>query len=383
MSRWLVTPLKGHITEVSIRKGDTPAEILSVTNTDGFVRSLDVFDKQVFSEDSSNYKLVRFNDLAYNPSRINVGSVACCQFPEGGAVSPMYTVVRCRESLLPQFLLYFLKSDIGRQHIVHRSVGAVRFMLRFSDLEQIEFPFPPLPEQEGIVRILDEAEALRRFRIRANERTGDVVDAFFNEMFGMPTSSGRGWGTVTLGSLGKVVTGNTPPRIKPELYGEFIEWVKTDNIDGVHGVVERSTEGLSEFGAPRGRIVPEGSVLVTCIAGSIERIGDAAITDRRVAINQQINAIIPNQDVENAFLWSLVRALKPVIQANATGVMTRIINKSELEKIPAINPSLSLQQQFAAHVVDVRALEAAQTASRRRLDDLFQSLLHRAFQGEL
>ena len=131
MSRWPVKSLKGHISEVSVRKGDMPAEVLSVTNTEGFVRSLEVFDKQVFSQDTGNYKLVRFNDLAYNPSRINVGSVARCHLPDGGAVSPMYVVVRCHDSLLPQFLLHFLKSDIGRQHIVHRCVGAVRFQLRF------------------------------------------------------------------------------------------------------------------------------------------------------------------------------------------------------------------------------------------------------------
>ena len=169
MSRWPITPLKGHITEVSIRKGNTPAEVLSVTNTAGFVRSLDVFDKQVFSRDASNYKLVRFNDLAYNPSRINVGSVARCQVPEGGAISPMYVVVRCKDSLLPQFLLYFLKSSGGRQHITRRCVGAVRLMLRFGDLEQIELPLPPLPERARIVRILDEAQALRRLRIQADE----------------------------------------------------------------------------------------------------------------------------------------------------------------------------------------------------------------------
>jgi hypothetical protein len=71
MSKWPIIPLKGHIVEVSNRKGATEAEMLSVTNTGGFVRSLDVFDKQVYSQDASTYKLVQYNDLAYNPSRIN------------------------------------------------------------------------------------------------------------------------------------------------------------------------------------------------------------------------------------------------------------------------------------------------------------------------
>ena len=63
MSKWPITSLKGHIVEVSVRKSEMSAEILSVTNANGFVRSLDVFDKQVFSQDSSNYKLVSFNAL--------------------------------------------------------------------------------------------------------------------------------------------------------------------------------------------------------------------------------------------------------------------------------------------------------------------------------
>ena len=67
MSHWPTTPLKEHIAEVSIRKGETPAEVLSVTNTGGFVPSLDVFEKQVFSRNASNYKLVRFNDLGLHP----------------------------------------------------------------------------------------------------------------------------------------------------------------------------------------------------------------------------------------------------------------------------------------------------------------------------
>ena len=129
--------------------------------------------------------------------------------------------------------------------------------------------------------------------------------------------------------------------------------------------------------------MPEGSVLVTCIVGSIKLIGDCGITDRRVAINQQINAIVPNKNVESAFLWSLVRAVKTLIQANATGVMTRIINKSRLEMIPAISPPTPLQRQFATLVAEIRQLEAAQADSRQQLVNLLQSLQHRAFQGEL
>ena len=122
---------------------------------------------------------------------------------------------------------------------------------------------------------------------------------------------------------------------------------------------------------------------MTCIAGSRDRIGDAAVTDRKVAINQQINAIVPNAVTDPEFLCELVQMMKPIIQHKATGVMTGIINKSSLEQIEAIHPPLTLQKKFAQRIGQIRGLEAKQGASRSRLDDLFQSILHRAFKGEL
>ena len=269
------------------------------------------------------------------------------------------------------------------QETIRRNTTGVTILHAASAVPHIRIPVPPLSEQERIVRILDEAEALRRLRIDADERTSRITAALFDEMFGNPSSNLKGWDTATLGELGAIVTGNTPPRSDTSFYGNFIEWVKTDNIDATRGMVKPSAERLSDTGAMRGRVVPEGSVLITCIAGSIDHIGDAAITDRKVAINQQINAIVPSENVESTFLGSLVRALKPLIQASATGVITRITNKSELEKIPAIIPPPPPQRQFAARVTEVRELESVQATSRQRLDDLFQSLLHRAFQGEL
>jgi type I restriction enzyme, S subunit len=242
---------------------------------------------------------------------------------------------------------------------------------------------PALAEQQRIVRLLDEADELRKLRAHSDRRSVALIPALFNAMFGEATADNTRWPTSALKSMGMVVTGNTPPRANVEFYGSFIDWVKTDNIDAATRRVRRTAEMLSEQGAARGRVVPTGSILITCIAGSRDRIGDAAITDRKVAINQQINAIIPNDTVESAFLCELVMTLKPIIRHRATGVMTGIINKSSLEEIEAIHPPLALQREFAARASEIRALEAEQAASRQRLDELFQSMLHRAFNGEL
>jgi len=381
MSRWPELPL---IDVGRLTRGTEPGSASYTDASRGvpFLRVGDVTgktDNPVYT-DSSQMVRVSASDLLLTLD----GSPGYVSTGHEGAIS---SGLRKVEPLDPDtvslsWLRYSLISP-SVQETIRRHTTGVTILHASAAVPHIRIPVPPLPEQERIVRILDEADALHRLRVQADERTRDLTTALFAQMFGDPVSNPKGWDTAMLGGLGTVVTGNTPPRSDTSLYGDFIEWVKTDNIDPSRGTVGVSAERLSESGATRGRIVPDGSVLVTCIAGSIERIGDAAITDRRVAINQQINAIIPTEGVESGFMGSLVRALKPLIQASATGVMTRIINKSALEKIPVILPPPPLQRQFAAHAAEIRQLEAAQATSRQRLDDLFQSLLHEAFLGEL
>jgi type I restriction enzyme S subunit len=336
-------------------------------------------EKPVFT-DSQQLVMVSKNDLLIaldgTPGYVSTGH-------EGAISSGIRKIDSINTSDISQEWLRYSLMSHDVQETIKRYTNGVTILHASSAVPHIRIPVPPLSEQKRIGQLLNKAEALRSLHTQVDERMVSVTPALFHKMFGTPSSNSGNWKTVTLGSLGRVVTGNTPPRSESDFYGDYIEWIKTDNIDGIRGVVGRSAEGLSKIGARRARIVPEGSVLVNCIAGTLSRIGESAITDRKVAINQQINAIVPNKGVESAFLCSLVRELKPVIQANATGVMTRIINKSALEQIPAINPPQPLQKRFAESIAEIRRLEVAQSASQRRLDDLFNSLLHRAIWGEL
>ena len=280
------------------------------------------------------------------------------------------------------WLRYVLASPTVQATIKRHTRGAT-IPHASSAVSHIRVPVPPWEEQGQIVKLLDEGDELRKLRAQADCRTATLVSALFHQMFSDPVHKGSRWPKVPLGEMGAIVTGNTPSRKKPEYFGNFIEWVKTDNIDALHGIVTKAAEGLSEKGLSVGRVVPAGAVLVKCIAGSRESIGDAAITDRRVAINQQINAIVVSSANNPTFICELICRLKGLIQHNVTGVMTGIINKSTLALMPAICPPLSLQKEFAIRVSGIRTLQAEQAASRKRLDDLFQSMLHRAFQAEL
>ena len=122
---------------------------------------------------------------------------------------------------------------------------------------------------------------------------------------------------------------------------------------------------------------------MTCIAGSLSSVGGAALTNRRVAFNQQINAVTPDRDVNSHFLYGLFRIAQPLIQQNASAGMKHIITKSKLEELMLIKPPLSLQEKFGRVAEKHERLRAQQREAARQAEQLFGALLGRAFRGEL
>jgi type I restriction enzyme S subunit len=167
-----------------------------------------------------------------------------------------------------------------------------------------------------------------------------------------------------------------------EYYGSDIEWIKSDNINTPNYYLTHAAEGLSMLGKQVARVAPAGSILVTCIAGSPECIGNSAMTDREVAFNQQINALTPF-DGDAHFIYGHIRAGKRLVQDASTSSMKGMVNKSRFERIPLIWPPLHLQQRFAERIQAAERLVVAHRNSFHAHDALFASVQHRAFRGEL
>ena len=146
------------ITRKTIRAKNitSPAFVYAITSNQGFIRSDDMHDFQIYSEDHSNYLAVEKNDFAYNPSRLNIGSIAFYKNDGYGLVSPMYVVFHPDETIiLPEYLFNLIKSELVRNRIdALKEVGA-RFRFHFSRWKNIQIPVPSIEEQERIVRILD------------------------------------------------------------------------------------------------------------------------------------------------------------------------------------------------------------------------------------
>lgn len=133
--------------------------VLSVTNSRGFIDQAEQFDRVVASEDATNYKIVRKGQFAYNPSRVNVGSLDLLRDFESGILSPMYVVFETDKSqLLPDYLYYQLKTQWFYGHIPMFVQGSVRDSLSFDGLCSMKFFIPSIEEQKAIAQVLQAAD---------------------------------------------------------------------------------------------------------------------------------------------------------------------------------------------------------------------------------
>ena len=132
--------------------------VLSVTNHNGFVLPEDQFARRVASSDLSNYKIVSRGQYAYNPSRINVGSIARLSGWNEGVLSPMYVVFELNENkVVSDFFLHWLSSHEAKERIRKSAQGSVRETVNFTDFGSIKFPLPPMEQQRDIASTLNTA----------------------------------------------------------------------------------------------------------------------------------------------------------------------------------------------------------------------------------
>jgi type I restriction enzyme S subunit len=280
------------------------------------------------------------------------------------------------------YLYYWFQGN--KKVLESYSNNAVVPILNNRNLETVKIPLPPLEQQKKIAAILDTADAYRQKTKALITKYDALTQSLFLDMFGDPVRNPKGWEMKPLKEFGKIVTGNTPSRKNDANYNnKFIEWIKTNNITSEFTNVTTAKEYLSEEGLLNSRSVNKGSLLVACIAGSINSIGRAALTDRKVAFNQQINAIEPFKNISSIFLYYLFKSSSSYIQSHASNGMKRMLSKGDFQKIKMICPNIDIQNQFAERAKAIEAQKTQAQASLVQADNLFNSLLQRAFKGEL
>ncbi|MCX7884452.1 MAG: restriction endonuclease subunit S [Caloramator sp.] len=153
---WEVKKLREVIYESNERnKENKNIQVLSINNKQGFVLQYEQFERKVHSKNTSNYKIVYKNQFAYNPSRINVGSIALLKEFDKGIISPMYVVFSINNNIIKEtYLEYWFKMNRFLQFVNVNTQGSVRDSLNFDELSEFLIPVPDIEEQQQIADIL-------------------------------------------------------------------------------------------------------------------------------------------------------------------------------------------------------------------------------------
>lgn len=290
-----------------------------------------------------------------------------------------YAVHAKKNVIKEKCLFYLLTSDAFLKQKDKNCSGATQKAITNTGLKKIIVNIPDYKHQDEVVEKLDAVSRIISLYQNELKCFDELVKARFVEIFGDPVCNTFNWPKIELGKQCEITTGNTPSRAESENYGTFIEWIKSDNINTPSTFLTVAQEYLSEIGFQKCRFVESGSLLMTCIAGSLNCIGNVAITDRRVAFNQQINAITPKYD-NVLYLYWLIILSKPIIHRTINMALKGILSKSQLSSIEFPFPPLSLQNQFASFVTQV---DKSKSAVQKSLDEaqlLFNSLMQQYFE---
>ena len=385
-TKYPLAPLKGYIHQQITRcKNSAPFDVFSVTNSGGFVRSEEYFHKRVFSNELSNYKVVEPGYFAYNPSRINVGSIDYLRNGISVIVSPLYIVFKTSEELSPPYLLRYLKSPWGNMQIRSKTEGAVRDSLKFSGLEKIQIPLPPLDDQKRIAFLLGKVEALIAQRKECLQDLDTLLKSIFVEIFGNPVKNEKGWRTVSFSKIGTFVGGGTPSKANNAYWGGELPWVSPKGMktNAIYDAEDHISElALKNSAAKK---TPPKHLLIVVRGMILAHSFPVAINYVDVAINQDMKAILPNEGCSVEYLRQCLTVSTPRIMQLITTAAhgTKKFDAQEMDKLQIPLPPPALQNQFAAIVEKVERIKSLYQNSLTELENLYGVLSQKAFKGEL
>ena len=371
--------------EFDERLGSQPEpEILTLTEKNGFLAQRERFKKRLAVADTSNYRVIGLNDIAFNPYLLWANAIAQNVGWEKAIISPLYPTFRVRKEYSARFVNYLLCSGYLRARYGGISYGSVPRKRRTAvrDFLNLAIPRQPaLAEQERIVKLLDEADELRKLRAQADRRTAQLLPALFHQMFGDPISNPKGWPQSSFAEVGKLDRGRSRnrPRDEPSLYGGKYPFIQTGDVANANGEIKTFTQTYSEKGLAQSRMWPAGTLAITIAAN----IGKTAILTFPACFPDSMVGFIPGEKVLVDFVRCWLVTMESHLEEAAPQMAQKNINLQILSELTIPVPPLPLQKEFAQRVTEIRALESAQAASRLHTEKLFQSLLHKAFNGEL
>ena len=369
-------PLGKFIKEYSERnKGNEDIPVYSVTNSQGFCT--EYFGKEVASQDKTTYKIVPQGYFAYNPSRINVGSVDWQRYEKRVIVSPLYNVFSVSEGIDRQYLYYFLRSDLGRQMIKAKASGSVRDNLKLDMQKEMTIPDISVEQQKFCSSVLDKLHKLIQMRQQELQKLDEFIKARFVELFGDPVSNSYGLPEATLPDLGEFGRGVSKhrPRNDIKLLGGKYPLIQTGDVANAGLYITSYSSTYSELGLKQSKMWDKGTLCITIAAN----IAKTAILEFDACFPDSVVGFIANERTNNIFVHYWFSFFQAILESQAPESAQKNINLKILSELKVIVPEKRKQDQFASFV---KLTDKSKVAVQKALDEaqlLFDSLMQEYF----
>ncbi|MEK6982495.1 MAG: restriction endonuclease subunit S [Candidatus Micrarchaeota archaeon] len=303
----------------------------------------------------------------------NISNSECC-------IGRGLAALRPKENLTLFFLCHILK--MKEAEISKSGQGSTFSAITGSQLRKIKIPIPPLPTQHKIVTILEKAESIKQKRQQIEALTNQVLQSVFIEMFGDPETNPRSWKKIGLGTICEITSGGTPNRSRPEYYeGGTISWVKSGEVNNkyVFDTEEKITEtGLQNSSA---KYFEPNTILVAMYGATAGKI---AVLKIKATTNQAIAGLTCDTKlVHYEYIHHCLERLANRLISQCVGAAQPNLSQQIIKKLEIPVPTLDLQQKFSKIVERVELIKQKQLQNQKYSEELFNSLMQKAFSGEL
>ncbi|MEB3310740.1 MAG: restriction endonuclease subunit S [Snowella sp.] len=346
-----------------------------------------VNSKFIASEGAVNKK----TNSALFPLFKNDIAMVISDVPKGRALAKCYLIEEDNKYSLNQricvirstkFDFKFLFYQLNRnQYFLQFDDGDSQTNLRKEDILNCPLYLPPIAEQKRIAAILDKADAIRRKRQEAIKLTEEFARSLFLDMFGDPVTNPKNWSVDLFGNVGKLDRGKSKhrPRNEPSLLGGKHPLIQTGDVANCKGIIKSYTQTYSDKGLAQSKMWPSGTLCITIAAN----IAETGILGFDACFPDSIVGFIPSLQVTTEYIQGWLEFLQPILEANAPQSAQKNINLDILRNLKLPIPPIEKQKKYSSLVQFLRSSITKNEQDKNYLENLFNSLLQRAFKGEL
>lgn len=325
---------------------------------------------------TSPNKIAEADDILLSV-RAPVGSINVCKTKS--CIGRGLAAIRAKSEIEQKYLYHFL--NFYEPQLAQIGKGSTFEAVNREDVENIQIPLPNPDEQKRIALILDKADRLRRQRRFAQTLSDSFLQSVFIKMFSEHLNDG--FPKTDLIKLVTITGGGTPSREVEDYFKGNIAWLTSKDMKGdyIFDTEEHITEQAIKDSATK--LVPKGSILLVVKSKVLMHRLPIAVSEIPLCHGQDIKSIQCSKKVNPLFLVFVLKHNEKRLLQLARGANTEGLTLPMLESIPIPNVPLPLQENFAAIVQKFERVRSQQREATRQAEHLFQTLLHRAFRGEL